>query len=1238
MPDPDATASGALLDLDNPWPGLESYDESAHEYFSGRSMESDELFRRIVDEPTTVLFGKSGLGKTSLLRAGVFPRLRDKGLLPIFIRLQFRPDTAPLIEQVSLALLDELQARQIEHAPPAPGETLWEYLHGTGREFWTRQNRLVSPVFVFDQFEELFTLGRAVPGAVAAFREDLADLAENRLPASLAARLENQSAAELGFDVQAMSYKLVVSFREDFLADLESWRLTMPSLRRNRMRLLPLRAAAAFEAVCNARTKHLVSEELAPTIVAFLSSGTTAAVDDDEGATVEPALLSLFCRGVNEHRKQAGKTRFDEALLEGAKETIVADFYLSSLVDQPERVRRFIAEELITEHGFRNSYSVDDAIARGFVTAAELQALIDRHLLRKEHHLGIERVELTHDLLTRAVVDEREERRRVERSEREQRARRRLWAVTAICISLTLVFLWLTWDARSARNQADQARDRSRSRELGALAAATLRRDPALAVAFALEGLRRADTAEARSALLEAAQYAWPVTVLTKDTLGGAPTAIALSPDGRWAAIALEQQVAVWDVTSQPPSRRWAAPMPAPKSLAFSPDQTRLAVGREGFIEIVDADTGGRPRQVPQPSVTEPRVSFSPDGTWLAWNRNGDGIMLLDHRDERAGPVEIAVEGVVGFAVLGDGRRIMVVTDPPLSAHVRERQLDGSWTLVKLSFKACRTPQSVSPGATVSSVSWKARTCLAGPDAREFADRNGRDNLRETSDIVWSAGGRAAAELLVPQDAAVQDVVVARYGRTTPLLKSQIKGVDSLEDVNDKSRLISTDELGTRTAVVGQDPVTKVDRVTVYSVSDHKPFLSRLRLGSFAVAPDGRSLAIARPAGPSATGAVIDVIELDRDFVSGAGPRLGRRLELPILPDRIHASQSSIVAVLTKPKTIVVFEAATGKPRFELQTEDVQPLGAARELLLVKSVTGERIVKTSDGTTVAPWEPAPPGASAAVLRPSANGEAVAVLRTRAGGPPTVSAEVYAVQGNALVLAGRVVDMPESVGWGSIELAPSDDARTLLEVHRASRDRHKLTTTVWPVTSGTDAARAQPAPPVESRDDVAMPPARSPRGQFEMLAESGATSTATVRLVRRADQSIVKRFEGGLRHMFASDDRWLVSWSDKTIQVLDLARGEVAFVLADLGNVDAVRYAPGNTILEAHFDGEPAESMLVPLDPGLMERFARWLMTRQPTRQERCMYGLAAEADCRDEVVTRRSSGPAVGDKAAKPGP
>jgi pyruvate/2-oxoglutarate dehydrogenase complex dihydrolipoamide acyltransferase (E2) component len=127
-----ALAVRAQLDPDNPWPGLESYDESSHDFFSGRAAEADELHRRIVDEPVTVLFGKSGLGKTSLLKAGVFPRLREKGYLPIFLRLHCRAGTEPLIEQVRLALFDELGAQEIEHPPSSTGEGLWEYLHRTG--------------------------------------------------------------------------------------------------------------------------------------------------------------------------------------------------------------------------------------------------------------------------------------------------------------------------------------------------------------------------------------------------------------------------------------------------------------------------------------------------------------------------------------------------------------------------------------------------------------------------------------------------------------------------------------------------------------------------------------------------------------------------------------------------------------------------------------------------------------------------------------------------------------------------------------------------------------------------------------------------------------------------------------------------------------------------------------------------------------------------------------------------
>jgi hypothetical protein len=415
LPAPTAASEGQL-DRDNPWPGLASYDEKSQLFFSGRTAEADELLRRILDEPLTVLFGKSGLGKTSLLHAGLFPRLRALDLLPVLVRLHVRQTSEPFLEQVRVRLFEELRRHGIEHTGSTAGETLWEYLHGAGQEFWSRQNRLVRPVFVFDQFEELFTLGRAAPTRIEAFREELADLAENRIPAALMRRHESDGTTGTALNTRAMPYKIVIALREDFLADLESWRAVMPSLRRNRMRLLPLRPDQALEAVCNERTSHLVTESLARTIVAFLSSCGSSEASESEsvGATsaVEPALLSLFCRGVNEQRQRDRKAAFDAELLDGAKGTLVKDFYKTSFADQPERVRRFIEEDLVTESGYRNSYSIADAESRGLVRASEVDVLVNRHLLRHEHHLGADRLELTHDLLTQAIVEARDERRR----------------------------------------------------------------------------------------------------------------------------------------------------------------------------------------------------------------------------------------------------------------------------------------------------------------------------------------------------------------------------------------------------------------------------------------------------------------------------------------------------------------------------------------------------------------------------------------------------------------------------------------------------------------------------------------------------------------------------------------------------------------------------------------------------------------------------------------------------------
>ena len=153
------------MDSQNPWLGLVSFTEALRDYFHGRNKEADELFRRVKREVLTVLFGQSGLGKTSLLQAGLFPRLRREGFLPVAIRLGFDPQAPGLSLQVKEAVAGALKKAELAEAPlPTPEETLWEYFHRLDVPWKDRDGKRISLVLVFDQFEELFTRGQGREG------------------------------------------------------------------------------------------------------------------------------------------------------------------------------------------------------------------------------------------------------------------------------------------------------------------------------------------------------------------------------------------------------------------------------------------------------------------------------------------------------------------------------------------------------------------------------------------------------------------------------------------------------------------------------------------------------------------------------------------------------------------------------------------------------------------------------------------------------------------------------------------------------------------------------------------------------------------------------------------------------------------------------------------------------------------------------------------------------------------
>jgi hypothetical protein len=471
----------AIIDDSNPWIGLASFTEETRDYFYGREEEVAELARRVQRKLLTVLFGQSGLGKTSILRAGLVPRLRGQGYCPVYVRVDYSREAPEPAEQLKQAIARTARrsGQWTQAGVATEGETLWEFLHHRDDVLQDENGKTLIPLLIFDQFEEVFTIaqsdefGRA---RAARFIADLADLVENRAPASFEAKLEADESMAERFDFARSDYRVLISLREDYLAPLEGLKAGMPSVTQNRLRLAPMNGKQGLAAVM-LPGKKLVTEEVAEAIVRFVAGGSEIV-----NAEVEPSLLSLICRELNDTRKSQGRAEISLDLLAGSHASILSNFYERALADQPAAVRRIIEDDLLTDSGFRENIA-EERLQRSFadVGAAPdtLAVLVNRRLLRIEERLDVRRVELTHDVLcgvvksSRDVRLERESREATERllAEQKERAQRtrtaliRARQIATVCIVLAVgaviaaVFAyWSTQRAKHAEAIAQESR------------------------------------------------------------------------------------------------------------------------------------------------------------------------------------------------------------------------------------------------------------------------------------------------------------------------------------------------------------------------------------------------------------------------------------------------------------------------------------------------------------------------------------------------------------------------------------------------------------------------------------------------------------------------------------------------------------------------------------------------------------------------------------------------------------
>jgi tetratricopeptide (TPR) repeat protein len=465
---PESPTPRVILDRENPWPGLATFDEESHSFFYGRSSELTQLVALVQRTTVTLLYGRSGLGKSSLINAGLFFELRKepREYFPIPLTLRFstvQPQETSALDYLVQRVKDDvgatLAAAKIDARPPAPNETLYEYFHREDIDFWDERNRPLTAVLVFDQFEELFTLGASDDLArkrTEYFLQEFAALAEGVHTAPVRRRFQENPGAKAACDFDKRSFKIVLCIREDYLPHLADREELFPSVLRQSMRLEEFSRDQALKVV-EKPGGHLMAPGVAEQIVNFVSSSWSSETANGDHTRrlakqgVDPSILSLLCQQLNEQRKarqrQSGRPELIEAaqLAGGGAERIIEQYYRESVADLPA-LRTFIEQGLVTREGHRCALPEQDALATEGVHPKDVDFLVrSRRILLREVEDGMRWLRLSHDRIaavarqSRGERQQRLEKERLEhQAEQERRAKEKAEA-------LALKLRWLAW-------------------------------------------------------------------------------------------------------------------------------------------------------------------------------------------------------------------------------------------------------------------------------------------------------------------------------------------------------------------------------------------------------------------------------------------------------------------------------------------------------------------------------------------------------------------------------------------------------------------------------------------------------------------------------------------------------------------------------------------------------------------------------------------------------------------------
>ena len=561
----------------SPYKGLSAFDDSEVDalLFFGREREREIVIANLIASRFTVLYGPSGVGKSSLLRAAVARSLRElpeQPLVVVFSRWSDDP-----IRALSAALGEDVDGGRrslddaLEHAQ-------------SDRDVY----------LILDQAEEYFLYHRDDSG-----EESFAEF----LPAVLAAPLR---------------VNVLVSLREDSLAKLDRFTGRIPGLFANTLRLDRLDRAAASAAIVRPveRFAEIAHEPIAvdPVLVERVldevgtgrietALGGLGGVDDDRASVrIEAPYLQLVMQRLWVEERAHGSGELQAETLErlGGAQQIVEE-HLEGALDELSPTQKDIAAKLfnhlVTPSGTKIAHEASDLADFGDVSEDEvrpvLDALTDSRILRSLEESGTVRFEIFHDVLAHPVLAWRT-RHRTERAvehELEERHRRRSRAQRFAALglaALAVVVALVVFGVVQHSNASEQSRE-AQARQLDASAIAMLPEDPELSLLLARESARLGPAPAAEDALLQSLLTS---QVRARYDTGGPVTDLAYSPDGRYVAYTSDDgNVYLRDMRTG--ERVFARNVGADGGVAFSSDGRLLLVhGSESPAAVLGVPSG----------------------------------------------------------------------------------------------------------------------------------------------------------------------------------------------------------------------------------------------------------------------------------------------------------------------------------------------------------------------------------------------------------------------------------------------------------------------------------------------------------------------------------------------------------------------------------------------------------------------------------------------------------------------